>query len=116
MSHSRRPASRTTDQVCLRGAILRREHPDADDDVECLTFDAGVLQRSTRILRLSINSIRPESPIPNRYHPGHCPQCEAKLPLAGFYQRTLADVAFERGRHYGTLARLHQRPRTQRSS
>jgi hypothetical protein len=34
---------------------------------------------------------------PDRYRPDHCPQCEAKQPLAGhgFYQRTLADVAFD---------------------
>lgn len=34
---------------------------------------------------------------PDRYRPDHCPQCEAKQPLAGhgFYQRTLVDVAFD---------------------
>lgn len=33
----------------------------------------------------------------DRYRPDHCPQCEAKQPLAGhgFYQRTLVDVAFD---------------------
>jgi transposase-like protein len=34
---------------------------------------------------------------PNRYRPDHCPQCQAKPPLAahGFYHRTLADVEFD---------------------
>src|SRR5262245_46158109 len=34
---------------------------------------------------------------PERYRPDHCPQCEAQQPLAGhgFYQHTLADVAFD---------------------
>jgi Domain of unknown function (DUF6431) len=34
---------------------------------------------------------------PNRYRPGHCPQCQAKHPLTahGFYTRTLIDAAFD---------------------
>ena len=49
---------------------------------------------------------------PDRYRPDHCPQCAAKQPLAGhgFYQRTLADVAFDgviRVRRY--LCRLCKR-------
>jgi Domain of unknown function (DUF6431) len=49
---------------------------------------------------------------PDRYRPDHCPQCEARQPLAGhgFYQRTLADVAFDgviRVRRY--LCRLCKR-------
>jgi transposase-like protein len=34
---------------------------------------------------------------PDRYRPGHCPQCQAKRPLTahGFYTRTLIDVAFD---------------------
>lgn len=34
---------------------------------------------------------------PDRYRPDHCPQCEAKQPLAGhgFYRRTLVDPAFD---------------------
>jgi hypothetical protein len=49
---------------------------------------------------------------PDRYRPDHCPQCEAKQPLAGhgFYQRTLVDVAFDgviRVRRY--LCRLCRR-------
>ena len=49
---------------------------------------------------------------PDRYRPDHCPQCEAKQPLMGhgFYQRTLADVAFDgviRVRRY--LCRLCKR-------
>jgi len=34
---------------------------------------------------------------PERYRPGHCPQCEAKRPLTahGFYCRTLEDVDFD---------------------
>jgi transposase-like protein len=34
---------------------------------------------------------------PERYRPGHCPQCEAKRPLTahGFYCRTLEDVGFD---------------------
>ncbi|MGB7590477.1 MAG: DUF6431 domain-containing protein [Terriglobia bacterium] len=34
---------------------------------------------------------------PNRYRPGHCPQCEAPQPLVGhgFYSRTLVDGAFD---------------------
>jgi hypothetical protein len=49
---------------------------------------------------------------PDRYRPDHCPQCEAKQPMAGhgFYQRTLVDVAFDgviRVRRY--LCRLCQR-------
>src|SRR6266403_6084861 len=55
------------------------------------------IKRSYTHLSARSNSIRPGSPIPNRYRPDHCPQCEAKRPLAGhgFYHRTLADVAFE---------------------
>jgi hypothetical protein len=49
---------------------------------------------------------------PDRYRPDHCPQCEAKQPLAGhgFYRRTLVDPAFDgviRVRRY--LCRLCQR-------
>jgi hypothetical protein len=49
---------------------------------------------------------------PDRFRPDHCPQCEAKEPLAGhgFYQRTLVDVAFDgviRVRRY--LCRLCKR-------
>ena len=34
---------------------------------------------------------------PDRYRPGHCPQCEAQHPLTahGFYIRTVADVEFD---------------------
>jgi len=34
---------------------------------------------------------------PDRYRPGHCPQCHTKHPLTahGFYTRTLIDIAFE---------------------
>jgi transposase-like protein len=34
---------------------------------------------------------------PERYRPGHCPQCEAKRPLTahGFYQRTLEDIGYD---------------------
>lgn len=34
---------------------------------------------------------------PDRYRPGHCPQCQAKRPLTahGFYTRTLIDVAYD---------------------
>jgi len=34
---------------------------------------------------------------PDRYRPGHCPQCHAKQPLTahGFYTRTLIDTAFD---------------------
>ncbi len=34
---------------------------------------------------------------PDRYRPGHCPQCQAQSPLAahGFYQRTLVDGDFD---------------------
>lgn len=34
---------------------------------------------------------------PDRYRPDHCPQCQAKPPLAahGFYHRTLTDVEFD---------------------
>jgi Domain of unknown function (DUF6431) len=49
---------------------------------------------------------------PDRYRPDHCPQCEAKQPLAGhgFYQRTVVDVTFDgviRVRRY--LCRLCKR-------
>jgi hypothetical protein len=49
---------------------------------------------------------------PDRYRPDHCPQCEARQPLAGhgFYERTLVDVAFDgviRVRRY--LCRLCRR-------
>ena len=35
---------------------------------------------------------------PDRYRPGHCPQCQAKHPLTahGFYTRTLIDTGFRR--------------------
>jgi len=34
---------------------------------------------------------------PDRYRPGHCPQCEATQPLTahGFYSRTLAEIDFD---------------------
>jgi transposase-like protein len=34
---------------------------------------------------------------PDRYRPGHCPQCHTKQPLTahGFYTRTLIDTAFD---------------------
>jgi transposase-like protein len=34
---------------------------------------------------------------PDRYRPGHCPQCQAKRPLTahGFYTRTLIDTGFD---------------------
>ena len=34
---------------------------------------------------------------PDRYRPDHCPQCQAKPPLAahGFYHRTLTDLDFD---------------------
>jgi hypothetical protein len=34
---------------------------------------------------------------PDRYRPGHCPQCEPRQPLCahGFYCRTLGDAGFE---------------------
>jgi hypothetical protein len=49
---------------------------------------------------------------PDRFRPDHCPQCEAKQPLAGhgFYQRTFVDVSFDgviRVRRY--LCRLCKR-------
>ena len=49
---------------------------------------------------------------PDRYRPDHCPQCEAKQPLAGhgFYRRTLVDPTFDgviRVRRY--LCRLCKR-------
>lgn len=49
---------------------------------------------------------------PDRYRPDHCPQCQAKQPLAGhgFYQRTVVDVTFDgviRVRRY--LCRLCKR-------
>jgi hypothetical protein len=49
---------------------------------------------------------------PDRYRPDHCPQCEAKQPLAGhgFYRRTLVDPGFDgviRVRRY--LCRLCKR-------
>jgi hypothetical protein len=49
---------------------------------------------------------------PDRYRPDHCPQCQAKQPLAGhgFYQRTVVDVTFDgviRVRRY--LCRLCRR-------
>lgn len=49
---------------------------------------------------------------PDRYRPDHCPQCEAKQPLAGhgFYCRTLTDPVFDgviRVRRY--LCRLCKR-------
>ena len=49
---------------------------------------------------------------PDRYRPDHCPQCEAKQPLAGhgFYSRTLVDPLFDgviRVRRY--LCRLCKR-------
>jgi hypothetical protein len=49
---------------------------------------------------------------PDHFRPDHCPQCEAKQPLAGhgFYQRTFVDVSFDgviRVRRY--LCRLCKR-------
>jgi hypothetical protein len=34
---------------------------------------------------------------PDRYRPGHCPQCQAPQPLVGhgFYSRSLADGLFD---------------------
>ena len=45
----------------------------------------------------SIQQYLEELSDPNRYRPDHCPQCQAKPPLAahGFYHRTLADVEFD---------------------
>src|SRR5438309_1881777 len=45
----------------------------------------------------SITQYAEEISDPDRYRPGHCPQCEAKQPLTGhgFYCRTLVDVAFD---------------------
>jgi len=45
----------------------------------------------------SIQRYSEEISDPNRYRPDHCPQCQAKPPLAahGFYHRTLADVEFD---------------------
>ena len=46
----------------------------------------------------SIQQYLQEISDPNRYRPDHCPQCQAKPPLAahGFYYRTLTDVDFDR--------------------
>jgi hypothetical protein len=45
----------------------------------------------------SITQYAEEISDPDRYRPGHCPQCEAKQPLTGhgFYCRTLVDLAFD---------------------
>src|SRR5438552_1380921 len=45
----------------------------------------------------SITQYAEEISDPDRYRPGHCPQCEAKEPLTGhgFYCRTLVDLAFD---------------------
>jgi hypothetical protein len=45
----------------------------------------------------SIQQYLQELSDPNRYRPDHCPQCQAKPPLAahGFYHRTLGDVDFD---------------------
>ena len=45
----------------------------------------------------SITQYAEEISDPDRYRPGHCPQCEAKQPLTGhgFYWRTLVDLAFD---------------------
>src|SRR5881409_953480 len=60
----------------------------------------------------SIQQYMEELPDADRYRPSSCPLCEAKRPLIahGFYQRTLADVAFDgviRVRRY--LCRLCKR-------
>ena len=45
----------------------------------------------------SVTQYAKEISDPNRYRPGHCPQCEAKQSLIGngFYCRTLVDLAFD---------------------
>ena len=45
----------------------------------------------------SIQQYLKELSDPNRYRPDHCPQCQAKPPLAahGFYHRTLVDLDFD---------------------
>ncbi|HEX7972027.1 MAG TPA: DUF6431 domain-containing protein [Thiobacillus sp.] len=45
----------------------------------------------------SIQQYAEELSDPDRYRPGHCPQCQARRPLTahGFYTRTLIDVAFD---------------------
>lgn len=60
----------------------------------------------------SIQQYLEEISDPDRYRPDHCPQCEAKQPLAGhgFYRRTLVDRVFDgviRVRRY--LCRLCRR-------
>jgi hypothetical protein len=60
----------------------------------------------------SIQQYAKEISDPDRYRPDHCPQCEAKQPLAGhgFYSRTLVDPTYDgviRVRRY--LCRLCKR-------
>jgi len=45
----------------------------------------------------SIQQYAEEISDPDRYRPGHCPQCAAQHPLTahGFYTRTVADLAFD---------------------
>jgi len=45
----------------------------------------------------SVTQYAKEISDPDRYRPGHCPQCEAKQSLIGngFYCRTLVDLAFD---------------------
>ena len=45
----------------------------------------------------SVTQYAEEISDPDRYRPGHCPQCEAKQSLTGhgFYCRTLVDAAFD---------------------
>ena len=45
----------------------------------------------------SIQQYLEELSDPDRYRPDHCPQCQAKPPLAahGFYHRTVGDVDFD---------------------
>ena len=45
----------------------------------------------------SVTQYAEEISDPDRYRPGHCPQCEAKQSLTGhgFYCRTLVDLAFD---------------------
>jgi hypothetical protein len=45
----------------------------------------------------SVTQYAEEISDPDRYRPGHCPQCGAKQPLTGhgFYCRTLVDLTFD---------------------
>ncbi len=67
----------------------------------------------------SITQYAEEISDPDRYRPGHCPQCEAKQPLTGhgFYCRTLVDLAFDgviRVRRYLRSADRQSRARQSR--